>query len=209
MTHIAERARPRVALAALAALTLVAAPAAAQSTRLQVAPGSRIVIQGTSNVHKWDCNTARFTGTADVPAGVATEVGKAASAMEVTIPVASLDCGHAGMTKNLRNAMHASRYPTILFRMTSYATTPVRNGGAWEARLGGRLTINGVEKPVQVKATVVPDGKGGARAEGSVDLRTTDYGVQPVKAVMGTIRTGDKVTIVITLVAEPATAARR
>jgi polyisoprenoid-binding protein YceI len=185
------------------ALTFLPARAPGQTVRGQIAPGSRIVINGTSNVHKWDCFTTRFTAVIEAAASPPSEVGKALGALDVTVPVRDIDCGHGGMTSNLRKAMHADQHPDVRFRMSSYEATAVRGGAAYDATIAGMLTINGVEKPVTVKATVVPDGKGGGRAEGSVDIRTTDYGVKPVRALMGSIRTGDRVTVVLTVVATP------
>jgi polyisoprenoid-binding protein YceI len=195
--------RPSAALVIGIGLASVSLPesALAQKIKGQLAPGSRIVISGTSNVHKWDCSTTKFTADIEAPASAPNEVGRMVSALEVTIPVRDIDCGNGGMTSNLRKAMHADQHPDVRFRMSSYEASAMSGGTSYDAVLSGQLTINGVEKPIQVRATVTPDGRGGVRAEGSVDLRTTDYDVQPVRALLGSIRTGDRVTIILTVVA--------
>jgi polyisoprenoid-binding protein YceI len=180
-------------------LLLAAAPLGAQATQLQIASNSKITIFGTSNVHNWDCSTSDFDVKIEVPASARADLGKEVSAIDVTIPVDKIECGHKGMADNMRKAMDAKKYPTIRFRSTSYTAMPAKSGDAYEATIKGTLTIHGVDKPATLKATVWPDGKGSARAEGSTEIVTTDFGVQPVKALMGTIRTGDRATIVLTL----------
>lgn len=181
-------------LAATAATCVMSAPASAQHT-IHFDRVSRIVIEGTSNVHRWSCATTKFDATAEAPDASATELGKALTSLSVTIPVASIDCGHGDMNKNLQNAMHADKHPTIGYRMTSYDATP--SAGSYEIVMHGVLTINGVDRPTDVKATVTPTGSGGASAVGSAAINTTDFGVKPVSVLLGTLRTSPQVTITL------------
>lgn len=185
---------------ALIALAAVTSSAAGQPDRLRIDPRSKITILGTSNVHKWDCSTSAFTAIIDAPHAPGGDIGKEVTKIDVTIPVKSLDCGERKMNENLRKAMRVEQHPNVEFSMTSYATG-AKTAGAYEATIAGRLTINGVTKPVELKATVTPDGKGGVRAEGSTEIRTPDHDVAPVKALLGTVRTGERVTIVVTIIA--------
>lgn len=187
-------------LVTLVALAALASSARAQSVRLRISPASKITVLGTSNIHKWDCSTSAFTAVIDAPHVTGNVIGKEVTRLDVTIPVGSLDCGEKKMNENLRKAMHADVHPDIQFSLTSYAA-PDKTGGAYEATIKGNLTINGVTRPVTLKATVMPDGKGGVRAEGSTEIRTPDFDVPPVKALLGTIRTGEVVTVVLTIIA--------
>ena len=190
----------RVIAAALFTLVAVTTPAPGQSVRLRIDPASKITVLGTSNVHKWDCSTSTFTAVIDAPHVTGNVIGKEVTRLDVTIPVKSLDCGERKMNENMRKAMRMDTHPDITFSMTSYAASG-KTGGAYEATIQGNLTINGVKKPVELKATVTPDGNGGVRAEGSTELNTPDFGVAPVKALLGTIRTGERVTVVLTIIA--------
>ena len=184
-----------------AALASTAVPALAQQA-VTFAPASKIVIEGKSNVHAWTCATSTFTATTEVPDLPASESGSKLTALTLSIPVSSLDCGHGDMNKNLRKAMHADQHPTIGYRMTSYDAT--RKGDSYDVSMSGMVTINGVEKPIHVHASVTPNASGGAEIVGSAPIRTTDFGVQPVKVMLGTLRTSPDVTITFRL-----TAARR
>ena len=188
-----------VAVLALAA----AAPLMAQApAKLNVAGTSKITILGTSNLHAWECSTSKFETTIEVPAG-SKEIGKAVTAVVAEIPVNQIDCEHGGMAGNLQKAMHADKNPTIRYRMTGYQATP--EAGAYAATLKGVLTINGVDKPLDLKATVTPDGKGNATAVSSVAIHTPDFGVERVSAFFGRIKTGEDVTIKLEIKASEAT----
>ncbi len=59
----------------------------------------------------------------------------------------------------------------------------------------GQLTVAGATRPLTMalKATIV-DG-GGLLFEGSAPLRMTEFGIEPPKAMLGTIKTGDEVRV--------------
>ena len=185
--------------AALLSLAMSASSAAAQGAG-KLALSGRIAIEGKSNLHDWTCATEKFEATVESP-GPAADVGKALTSLTVTVPVKSIDCGHGGMNDNLRKAMHADQHPTVEYRMTSY--TAERHGDGYAATVQGVLTINGVERPTELKATVTPNDSGGAGAVGSAPITTTDFGVKPVSAMLGTMRTSPKVTITFRLTAKP------
>ena len=182
----------------LAAALPLAAPAPAQRT-VTFSPASKIVVEGKSNVHAWTCATSSFEASVTAPDLPASESGSKLTALTLTIPVSSLDCGHGDMNKNLRKTMHADQHPTITYRMTSYDAT--RRGDSYDVSMNGTATINGVEKAVQVHASVTPNASGGAEIVGSAPIRTTDFGVQPVKVMLGTLRTSPDVTITFRLTA--------
>ncbi|MEO6878029.1 MAG: YceI family protein [Gemmatimonadaceae bacterium] len=188
-------------LAAFVALAAFGRPAAAQGA-ISFAPSSKIVIQGTSNVHEWSCVTSTFDGAVTAPALPAADAGKALTTLVFTIPVKLLDCGNGGMNGNLQKAMHADDHPTIRYRMTSFVAVPEE--GAYKAVIHGVLTINGTDRPTDLHATITPDGSGGATAVGSARVTTTDFGVPIVKLFLGTMRTGAKVTITFRLTASRA-----
>lgn len=181
----------RTRFLALAALAL-ATPLAAQQ-KINLAPTSKVVVEGTSNVHAWHATSTKLTSSIEVAAGKPSEIGASVKAVTLSLPVNSLQSGKGGMDKNIQKALNADKHPTITFRMTSYDAKP--QGTAYTAVLRGTVTVNGVDKPVSIAATVTPDGKGGVKAVGSASMKMTDFGVKPVTALMGTIRTGDAVTV--------------
>lgn len=162
----------------------------AQSAKVALASTSSITVEGTSNVHAWHLTTRTFTSSIEMAAPVS--AGSTVEAVTLSIPVTSLKSGKGGLDKNTYKALNAEQHPTITFRLTSYAAEP--KAGAFEAKVGGLLKVNGVEKDVVLLATISgePDA---LRAVGTTKFNMTDFGVKPVTALMGTIRTGNEVTI--------------
>lgn len=175
----------------LAVLILAsAASLGAQSARIDLANTSTIRVDGTSNIHAWHLATSTFT--ADIEMALPVTAGSKVEAVSLTIPVTSLKSGKGGLDKNTYKALDAGRHPTITFRMTSYAAEP--REGTFDAKVGGTLTVNGVTKDVTVLATISGE-PNALQAVGTTKFNMTDFGVKPVTALMGTIRTGNEVRI--------------
>lgn len=103
-----------------------------------------------------------------------------ASKVNVSINTASVDSNHAERDKHLRSGdfLNVEKNPTATF-----ASTSVKATGADTADITGNLTLNGVTKPVVIKAKFLGEGSdpwGGYRAgfEGSTTLKLKDFDIQ-------------------------------
>lgn len=178
-----------------------AASSAGAQQKLYFSPVSKIVIEGKSNIHAWTCATSTFDAAVDAPKLPPAETGSKLTDLTITIPIRSLDCGHGDMNKNLQKTMHADKNPAVKFRMTSYESA--KKGDSYDAIVHGVLTINAIDKPILLRASVTPNAAGGASIVGSAPVKTTDFGVAPVKVMLGTLRTSPDVTITFRLTAIP------
>lgn len=191
----------RVILSALL-LAVIAAPAAAQGVTMKLDPASSVRVDGTSNVHDWHLISTQLTANIVVASPIS--AGAKVESVTLTIPVTSLKSGKGGLDKNTYKAMHAEQHPTVTFVMKTYTAEP--KGDAFAATITGLLTVNGVEKPITAEATMTADAKGVMKATGTASFKMTDFGITPVKALMGTIRTGDAVKITFDLAGAAAVA---
>ena len=103
-----------------------------------------------------------------------------ASKVNVSINTASVDSNHAERDKHLRSGdfLNVEKNPTATF-----ASTSVKSTGEGTADITGNLTLNGVTKPVVIKAKFLGEGSdpwGGYRAgfEGSTTLKLKDFDIQ-------------------------------
>ena len=103
-----------------------------------------------------------------------------ASKVNVSINTASIDSNHAERDKHLRSGefLNVEKNPTATF-----ASTSVKSTGEGTADITGNLTLNGVTKPVVIKAKFLGEGSdpwGGYRAgfEGSTTLKLKDFDIQ-------------------------------
>ena len=172
-------------------LATAVATTGAQSVKMNLDPASMIRVDGTSNIHDWHAASSEIAATIQVVPPI--DAGSKVASVTLTLPVKSLKSGKGGLDKNLYKALNAERNPTITFVMRTYNATPA--GETYAAVITGLLTVNGVEREVTAEAVMTADGKGGLKAAGTSALKMTDFGVKPVTALMGTIRTGDAITV--------------
>ncbi|GAA4852109.1 hypothetical protein GCM10023331_40780 [Algivirga pacifica] len=143
-----------------------------------------VKILGTSTLHDWEAESKdiKITGTATT--GEGGEV-TAIENMRVVVPVKTLKSGKGGLDSNMYDALKEPKNPEIIFEVTE--STPL-DGSSVE--VSGNLTIAGVTKPVKLTAQ-----KSGSTYKGSMKTKMTNFGIDPPKALMGTVKSGDEITL--------------
>ncbi len=200
----------RSTLIITAALTLGTAVGGAQTSsavRLQLQPGSEISFTGTSSLHGFTCKTTQFDAQLSVHPEYATnlaELARPIGAVNVTIPVRSLDCGNRGLESNMLKALKADRNGTITFRLDTYEIDAAsRTAEAFTARATGSLKIAGSERPIQVQVRGERRADGAVRARGERDLLMSEFGIRPPSMMLGAVKTGDRIVVKFDLQARP------
>jgi polyisoprenoid-binding protein YceI len=171
----------RIAAVAFGFAALSAVSASAQST-------IDFTVSGNSTVRGWTC-TAR--GSAQITAGGGAAVrgfDQGVQAVVLTVPVNDFVCPEEEMREHLREAMRATEFSTITFRMQSYQ--PSGQG----AVLTGTLTILAATNPVTFPIFLTP-GAGGVQVTGNLPLDMTAYGVQPPVVMGGLLRVRPQIRI--------------
>jgi polyisoprenoid-binding protein YceI len=137
---------------------------------------------------------------ARAPAGaIAFDAGApAACAVAVTVDARTLEVTDREISEKDRAEITATlRGPEVLdvahFPEIRFASTRVR--GIFPAlSLEGELTLHGKTRAVEVPITVQPeDGGARIRARGSFRVKTSDFGIAPYSAGLGTIQVKDEV----------------
>lgn len=177
-------------------LAPVGVQAVTTSKVLRVQPQSRLWLEGTSTVQRFECRAPRFDADVQARPDAAAAVlkgGKAVETVTVTVAAAALDCGNATMNEHMLKAVRAKEHPTIEFRLTSYELTPAQAGTG--IRMNGRLTLGGTERPITLRAEATGSADGGLRVVGVHDVRMTEFGLKPPSLMMGTMKVGDVVKV--------------
>jgi hypothetical protein len=201
-------------LTSLAMIALCGGGLAAQESggiRLTLRPESRLWIEGTSTVHDWTCASTGFDTAIAADAGFAktdlAALSHSIQSAQVTVPVKSLKCGHGKMDDNMYKALKAEQYPTISFALTSWEVLPgATRADSFTVRATGKLTIAGVERAVAIDVVAGKHADGRATARGELPILMTDYGMKPVTAMLGTIKTGNRVVVKFDVAVTAATA---
>lgn len=191
--------KPRWPYALLGLAFLAAVPA---MDALRLKPESKLWFDGTSTVRDWSCKAPQIQAAIDAEAaaaGAVLEGRKAVRTVDLTFPVAALDCENRTMNNHMRNALNATQHQTIRFQLTDYTLARAANT---TGALQGQLTING-----QTRAITVPvqfaNAAGALRVTGRYPLAMTQWGVQPPRLMMGTLKVGDTITVNFDLLLQP------
>jgi polyisoprenoid-binding protein YceI len=185
-----RRSSRRLAFALVIAL-LVSDRMMAQYT-FTAGPGSRVILLGKSNVHRWSCATSMLIATASIRAserGSANVAGAPTIGLTVVVPVQSMNCGMARMTRDMFRALKADSFPTIRYMLISYAFTDTAAASdSFFVRSIGDLTVAGVTKRVEIPIRGERMTTGAMTGEGGVVILMTDFGIKPPTAFLGAIR---------------------
>lgn len=154
---------------------------------------SRFTIDGSSNVHDWQSKVTGITGTADLT--IENGAFKGIRQLAVTIPVKGIKSSKGSIMDNKTyDALKQEDYPNISYKLTKVNSVQ-QKGGAYEVTATGNLTIAGVTKSIEMTVTAKDLGNNAWQFEGSKALKMTDFKISPPTALMGTMKTGDDITI--------------
>ena len=157
----------------------------------------KMTVDGTSSLHDWtsDVTKVNWSGNMTVEG---TSV-KAISNVNVTITVTDIKSEKGGMMDDKTyEAFKSEQHPTITFKLSSATVT----GSSIKAN--GTLTMAGVSKPIVMTVATKVLADGSVHLSGSQVINMKDYKMTPPKAVMGTIKVGEKVTMLFELTVSPS-----
>jgi polyisoprenoid-binding protein YceI len=151
-----------------------------------------LTVSGTSTLHDWEMKSSK--GKAE--ALIAVDNGKVTlSGLSFNFPAESLKSGHNMMDNNTYKALKTEKNPNITFVLVSGNLTPA-GVNTYQFTGMGKLTIAGTTQ--QTDLTVLlkynPTDKS-FTCSGVKKFKMTQYGVKPPSVMLGTIKTGDEISI--------------
>lgn len=169
---------------------------------LEISSASSIEIDGTSTLHDWTAVAEKFSVNFKVPKnwtkGLDFWNPEDVEDLTVSVPVESLDSGKGGMDKRMYNALESDDHPEIMFEYTDLEIVDTENeqiGGAKELIINGNLTVAGETRPVTLNVLGEILDTNALKFSGQYSLNMTEYDVDPPSAMLGTIKSGEEVTI--------------
>lgn len=153
---------------------------------------SKLLVFGTSNVHDWEIEAKAMNGK-----GLFTIEGndlKEIRGLNFFVEVEQLKSGKKAMDNNTFKALNSDKYKTINFKLIKVIKITEVATGQYSIETQGDLTIAGVTKKItQIFQTKIIGKK--ILLSGKNKINMTNYNVKPPTALMGTIKTGEEVTI--------------
>ena len=151
-----------------------------------------VTVTGTSTLHDWEIVAEQTSGILIV--NTEEETPKIEK-LEFQVLAESLKSGKGGMDKNTYNALNTEKYPNISFKMLEVADIQpiISTSNRFKVKASANLTIAGTTRKTDVSFTLSLGDE--LKIEGVKPLKMTTYKIEPPKALLGTIKTGDAVEV--------------
>lgn len=143
---------------------------------------STMSILGTSSVHDWESVVTDF----EVAGTMNNDI---ISNLNVEVVVTSIESGKSIMDDKTHDALLSGKFPKIYFKADRLEVIDSKIKGK------GVLTMAGESRPIAIVADAKLDANKRMEVKGSVDLKMSDFGIDPPTAMFGSLQTGDEVTI--------------
>ncbi|MDX9946165.1 MAG: YceI family protein [Bacteroidales bacterium] len=176
----------------LTAVLLVALyPLASAQNPVLIEKESKVKISGTSNLHDWQEAAEEFS----IEMKLSTD-GASSPMIDMVnfkCKAASIISDNSIMTNKTHNALNVEKHPEIHFSSADKSALRVIDG-KFSSTISGVLTINGIAKQVEVPVDGhLADGK--LHVKGEKPLRMSDFEIKAPTALLGTLKTGNDVTV--------------
>ncbi|TCK66684.1 YceI-like domain-containing protein [Winogradskyella wandonensis] len=151
---------------------------------------SFLQVNGTSSLHDWHVDAERQSGILEF-----SNIDEGAiKSIKFSVESESLKSGKSGMDKNTYKALKTKSFKTIDFSLTKIISVNELSEGHYNVKAEGKLLICGVSKVIPMDFELIIKNES-AQIIGKNTLLMTDYGIEPPRALLGTIKTGDEIVI--------------
>jgi len=177
-------------------LALTALPLTASGQNYELSKnGTTIIIKGTSSLHNWEMDVRAYNSEIQVD-----HEGSTAGIYNVSFVCRATDLKSESnlMDKKAYDALKAKDFPEIKFESTS-KTEIVINDNKFSGNLNGRLIIAGKTETVTIPFSGSVDGNNAISISAETDLLMSRFNIAPPTAMLGTLKTGDKISISLSL----------
>ncbi len=156
-------------------------------------PGqSKVIIKGTSTLHDWQMDAKNFKSEMILGEGE----GKNFEISGVSFNCKSSDI--LGEQKLMNNKAHEAlkvkQFSAVKFSQSGVKMESA-NGNSFSGNVVGKLEIAGVSRNVELPFSGEVKSGENISVTGSFQMKMSDYGIVPPSVMMGTIKTGDEITL--------------
>ncbi|RIA09130.1 YceI-like domain-containing protein [Flavobacteriaceae bacterium MAR_2010_72] len=151
---------------------------------------STLSVFGTSSLHDWEVKATNLKGAITLTTSEELQIQK----LYIEVLAESLKSGKNAMDKNTYKALKTVEFKTITFQLAKIQETSKIQDNVFNIKVIGDLTIAGVTKRIPISFKLQLNDNT-LILIGEKDLEMTDYGIEPPKALFGTITTGNKISI--------------
>lgn len=225
-----KKLKNQLLIAAILTFGVVAStssPGADQMTTFTARSGSKMRLEGTSNIHDWQVESPFIGGMLEAGPNFPTAPdqavtpGKVEAKADVFIQVRSLKSiekdgrpySDAMDTIMNEEKLKAKEYPRIIYHLTELVLkeTPKSKDAPYVFDTKGELALAGVTNKISMTVNVTPLGDADKKIKisGTTSVKMTDFKIEPPapKIALGFIKTGDDVKVIFDWMLAPKKAA--
>lgn len=153
---------------------------------------SKMYITGTSNLHNWYADVSSMSGSVNFTSF--SDYNITPNKLNLSVNTSGIKGEKVVMNKNIQKTLLADKFNTIEYRFESVTKINVLNVNTFILETIGLLTISGTSKQIVLNLNVEIL-KNSIHIKGSKELKMTDFNIQPPKALLGMLKTGDTVKV--------------
>ena len=158
-------------------------------------PESKVSVRGTSSMHDWEVAFEKYE--VDFTFRNSDNGKMSISNVKAVFSGASVTSDNKIMTGKARDALKIGEHPEIVF-ISDGAENVVKKEEEISGTLNGKLSVGGVSKTIDIAFSGKINGDS-ILISGSEEVNMADYGIKPPTALLGTLKTGEKVTVELRL----------
>lgn len=167
--------------------------------QFDIKPSSKLFLNGTSNINQFTCDCENYTHAGTVSLNESKVGNWIFQDARLSIAVASFDCGHSGINRDMGKALRSDKYPNIGITLKEIVNNAsLRNlkpGTEQSLHVVVDISLAGATKeyPLQVKVREIKPDLFKITAEKKLFM--SDFGVAPPTALFGLIKVNDMINI--------------
>jgi len=177
----------------LSLFLIISAETMSQTSYILNPENSKMTILGTSTLHDWqmevkdiDCSMALITERENI---------RGIQDTWFSCITTSIVSDYNIMDKKTYEALNAKEFSNITFRMINGKIISM-TGNEFSGTATGSLSVAGQTREIKVPFRGNLKENGQMKVEGKVDLKMSEFKIDPPTAMLGTLRTGDEISIV-------------
>lgn len=162
---------------------------------LTIQPSSSLSVNGKTNVSKYTCTIARYTGSDTLVMKGERGKGVIFTKGAVKLTATEFDCNMNVITKDFQKTINAEEFPHIVINFISFGQEPTFQ--ATEEKFKGKITLSlaGKSKPVDLRCAIKKDEKGDFHLTGHKDFTFSDFELKPPSKMLGAVKVQEKITV--------------
>ena len=156
-----------------------------------IGEGSEIVVHGTSTLHDWEMSVQSISGSGTFE--ISNNKIQAIKSLNLEFESSLLKSGKDGMDKNAYKSLKSEEYPLISYSLEQVNGVQNKDGVFMVDATGNVTVITNSLQVNDLVACVISDAD--VVCKGEVELQMTSFAIDPPTALVGSIKSGDDITV--------------